>query len=158
MKNNRLTARLGQLLIDAENEKIAPNVVSDLAYEMLYDADVDGLEAANLSDNMQQLAQFIEPPADNEDMTLKSIQHYLDQSMLTTVVTFANDRQINIFIQRGMIFVADCSYDELSKRIEADEVDTYESYDTVDGCDYYKSSMYVSYINTALLYLSNRFL
>ena len=158
MKNNRLTARLGQLLIDAENEKIAPNVVNDLAYEMLYDADVDGLEAANLADNMQQLAQFIEPPADNEDMTLKSIQHYLDQSMLTTVVTFANDRQINIFVQRGMIFVADCPYDELSKRIEADEVDTYESYDTVEGCDCYKSSMYVSYINTALLYLSNRFL
>jgi len=90
--------------------------------------------------------------------TVKSIQHYLEQAQLTTVVVFEDESVINIFVQRGMIFVADCSYDELSKRIEADEIDTYESYDTVDGCDYYKSSMYVSYINTALLYLSNRFL
>lgn len=90
--------------------------------------------------------------------TVKSIQHYLEQAQLTTVVVFEDESVINIFVQRGMIFVADCSYDELSKRIEADEYETYESYDTVDSIDYYMSSEYAEYINTALLYICNRLL
>ena len=90
--------------------------------------------------------------------TVKSIQHYLEQTQLTTVVVFEDESVINIFVQSGMIFVADCNYTELSKRIQADETDTYESYDTFDGCDYYMSSEYAEYINTALLYLSNCFL
>ena len=90
--------------------------------------------------------------------TVKSIQHYLEQAQLTTVVVFEDESVINIFVQRGMIFVADCSYDELSKRIEADEIDTYESYDTVDGIDYFASSEYAELISTALLYICNRLL
>ena len=90
--------------------------------------------------------------------TVKSIQHYLEQAQLTTVVVFEDESVINIFVQRGMIFVADCDYTELSKRIEADEYETYESYDTIDGIDYYASSEYAELISTALLYLSNRFL
>ena len=90
--------------------------------------------------------------------TVKSVQHYLEQALHTTVVVFEDDSVINIFVQRGMIFVADCNYTELSKRIDADEYEAYEAYDTVDGVDYFASSEYAELISTALLYICNRLL
>lgn len=88
----------------------------------------------------------------------KNINYCLDHTQLTTTVTFADDSVIYIFVQRGMIFVADCNYAELSQRIEDDDADSFEAYDTNDGCDYYSRSEYAEYINCSLLYLANRFL
>ena len=89
---------------------------------------------------------------------LKKIDYYLNQKQLDTIVTFDDDTTVYIFIQPGMIFVADCNYTELCKRIDNDDTESFESYDTVDGCDYYSKSEYAEYINCALLYLSNRLL
>lgn len=88
----------------------------------------------------------------------KSINHSIDNRQLTTTVTFDDDSLIYIFVQRGMIFVADCDYQELSQRIDNDDTESFEAYDTIDGCDYYMDSEYAEYINSALLFLSNALL
>lgn len=64
----------------------------------------------------------------------------------------------HIFITPGMIFVADCDWIELTRRIEADDIDSYESYDTSDGCDYYMKSEYAEYINCALMSIADKYL
>ncbi len=85
----------------------------------------------------------------------KTIQHTLDQDVLTTTVEFKNAAAINIYTTHGMIYVADCSYAALQERIENDECDTFESYDTIDECDYYTTSEYHEFITSALLHLVN---
>lgn len=59
-----LTKRLGQLLVDAVDEHIAPNVVDELAYTMLLEAGEDIVTAGVLSEHMFELARWVEPPAD----------------------------------------------------------------------------------------------
>lgn len=96
--------------------------------------------------------------ANNEKKTLASIKYSLNEHMHTTVVTFEDNSQVYIFVCSGMIFVADCDYATLSERIENDETDTFESYDTIDLADYYMQSEYAEYINSALLDISHRLL
>lgn len=93
-----------------------------------------------------------------DNKKLKSINYYLYQSRLDTVLTFDDDTTTYIIIERGMIYVADCNYSELCERIGNGDIDSFESYDTIDGCDYYTASKYAEYITCSLLYLSNRVL
>lgn len=86
---------------------------------------------------------------------LKKVNYRFDSKQLTAIVTFEDDSTIYIFIQRGMIFVADCNYEELSRRIDNDDTDSFEAYDTTDGCDYYSKSAYAEHINCALLQIAN---
>ena len=59
--DENLTARLGHLLIGAADQHIAPEAVDEISYDMLILANVDNLVAADLSDCMFKLAQFVEP-------------------------------------------------------------------------------------------------
>ena len=129
----------------------AKHVFAEHIYNLLLEDDVEEKFACDLADTL----------ADNYfkiNKELKSIQHYFEASQLHTVVIFEDDSVIHIFVQRGMIFVADCDYEELSQRIENDDTESFEAYDTIDGCDYYKRSAYAEYINCALLQISNRYL
>lgn len=85
---------------------------------------------------------------------LKDINYTYADRLLTTEVTFEDDSKIYVFVCSTMIFVADCDYTELSKRVEA-ESDDFEAYDTVDTVDYYTASNYAEYINMSLLYLTH---
>jgi len=58
---NNITAKLGQLLIDAVEQHIAPGEVGNQAYELLLDAGISLAAADVLSDYMIHLAQFVEP-------------------------------------------------------------------------------------------------
>lgn len=64
--NTNLSYILGKLLMDAATDHIAPNAVAELAYDKLYSANIDDDTALALSDMMQELAQFVEPPIDND--------------------------------------------------------------------------------------------
>ena len=64
----------------------------------------------------------------------------------------------HIFVTPGMIFVAKCDWVELTRRIEADDTTSFESYDTTDGCDYYMKSEYAEYINCALMSIADKYL
>lgn len=89
---------------------------------------------------------------------LKSINYFFEQQLLTAILVFDDDSTVYIFVQRGMIYVADCSYAELEQRIDNDDTESFEAYDTIDGWDYYSRSVYAEYINCALLQIANRFL
>lgn len=65
MANKNLSYQLGKLLMNAATEHIAPNAVADIAYDKIYLATNDEQLASELSDMMQSLAQFVEPPADD---------------------------------------------------------------------------------------------
>ena len=56
-----LTAMLGQLLLDAAEQHIAPNAAADLAYERLLDAGITERIANSLSDCIFELCQFVDP-------------------------------------------------------------------------------------------------
>lgn len=89
---------------------------------------------------------------------IQLIDYRFDDRMLTTKLTFDDGSKAYVFVQNGMIYVADCDYNELCKRIDNDDTDSYEAYDTTDGCDYYMRSEYSEYINCSLLQIANRFL
>ena len=56
-----VTKILGQLLIDAVDEHIAPNTVEELAFERMLAAGISEELAHELSDCMFELAQFVKP-------------------------------------------------------------------------------------------------
>lgn len=89
---------------------------------------------------------------------IQLIDYRLDDRMFTTKLTFDDSSKVYIFVQNGMIYVTDCDYKELCERIDNDDIDSFEAYDTTDGCDYYMQSEYSEYINTSLLHIANRFL
>ena len=93
-----------------------------------------------------------------ENRELKKVEYYLHQKRHETVLLFDDDSVIYIYIEFGSIFVTDCNYEELTKLIESDEydIDSFEMYDTIDGCNYYRRSSYADYIDNALLNLSHR--
>lgn len=73
----------------------------------------------------------------------------------TAVLTFEDDSKKYIFVECGMIFVADCDYEALTKLALDDDIDSFEAYDITDCCDYYMSSEYASEINSLLLKIVN---
>lgn len=87
---------------------------------------------------------------------IKAVKYSMADSMHTTVITFEDDSQIYIFICNSMIFVADCDYAELSTRIDNDDTESFESYDTVDTMAYFLHSKYATEICSALLDMSHR--
>lgn len=88
---------------------------------------------------------------------IKTTYSFADKQHNTELV-YDDGSKVYIYIQCGMIFVADCSYEELSQRIANDDIDSFESYDTSDGCSYYLASEYATDISDALLDLSHRML
>lgn len=89
---------------------------------------------------------------------IKTIKYELDKEKLTTRIVFEDNEKLFIFITYGMIFISKFDYKELSKRIDNDDLESFESYDTTDGYDYYVTSKYSQFVNESLLYLSNRLL
>lgn len=86
---------------------------------------------------------------------IKEVEYSFKDLMHTTVLTFEDDTKKYIFIERGMIFVCDFDLDELTRRIEADDIDSYEAFDTSDGLSYYLDCDYADEISDALLDLVN---
>jgi hypothetical protein len=86
---------------------------------------------------------------------IKSVLNSLADSRLTSELKLEDNSSMYIFIQRGMIFVADCDYVTLTQRIEDDEYESFEAYDTCDTTRYYETSEYAEYIDAALLHLAN---
>lgn len=64
--NDKITAAIGTLLIDAAFDKIAPDAVADLVYEQLISAGIDDADAEQSADAAQQLAGYIDPPDENQ--------------------------------------------------------------------------------------------
>ena len=73
----------------------------------------------------------------------------------TTELILVDNTKRYIFIQYGMIYVCDCTLDELEARINNDDIDSFEAYDTTDGCSYYLNSKYSEEISDSLLHLVN---
>lgn len=81
---------------------------------------------------------------------------YVEKCM-TTELQYEDGSKKYLFIIPGeMIYVADCDYTELSKRIDAGDLDSFEAYDMTDGCSYYTASEYAEEISDALLWLTHK--
>lgn len=88
------------------------------------------------------------------DKKLQKVDHSIEDKAHVTKLTFDDNSNIYIVIDLGMIFVCPFDAAELTRRIDADEIDSYEAYDMCDGISYYRSSQYHEYIDDALIDLA----
>lgn len=84
---------------------------------------------------------------------LSNIKHYVaNDGVYATQYIWQDGTCTYVYvIPNSMIFVADCMYEELKQRIDADD-DSFEAYDLTDGCSYYLSSEYAEEISDALIH------
>lgn len=77
------------------------------------------------------------------------------EKRMTAELQYEDGNKKYLFIIPGeMIYVADCDYTELSKLIDAGDLDSFEAYDMTDGCSYYMTSEYAKEISDALVWLT----
>lgn len=81
----------------------------------------------------------------------KEIVNCYENNRITSHIIFSDDSQVFIYIENGMIFVADREYNQ----IDFDDIDSYEAYDTADGVAYYYNSDYAKYISEAFIWFYN---
>jgi hypothetical protein len=142
-------------LIDQFSAEYSMQEVKRLFGECLYnfmlESDVSEETANELADELSD-AYFTRDMIQRKELA-KRTNKFVD-GMLTTELLYADDTKKYIFVLPGdMIFVADFDYAELSRRADAGDIDSYESYDLTDGCSYYLDSIYAEDISDALLYL-----
>lgn len=84
---------------------------------------------------------------------LNNVKHFVvDNDVYATQYIWQDNTCTYVYNVPGeMIHVADCTYEELERRIDAD-TDDFEAYDLTDGCSYYLSSEYVEEISDALIH------
>ena len=133
--------------------------------ELIFDDDATAIDTfiALTVTNTQHilLGKFNKRDARYKDI---SFEFTYDKTQLETKVLLYDDSTLYIFIQSSMIFVCDCDYATLSKRIEAETADDacehaydisgYEAYDLSDGQPYYMNSDYSELINISLVHLT----
>lgn len=85
---------------------------------------------------------------------IKKVTYKFEDCMQTTELLLADSTTQYIFVLPGdMIFVADCDYAELTRRIAAGDTESYEAYDMSDCCSYYLASEYAEEISDSLMHL-----
>lgn len=137
-------------LIDEYDVQEAKRLFAESLYNFMLQSDVSEATADTISDELAD-AYFTDEQLQRKEV--KKWTHKFEDGMQTTELLHTDGTKTYIFVIPGdMIFVADCDYEELGRRIDADD-DSYEAYDLTDGCSYYLDSVYAEDISDALLHL-----